>query len=71
MASITLTISDAQLARVVAALCDTAGLPRSNANARTALVNLVKQTVRNAERAAALRAAQLEAAPVFTDPGVS
>lgn len=38
MAQITLTIPDDRLADLVSALCDAEGLPRSNANAKAALM---------------------------------
>lgn len=66
MAVITLTIPDAQLPRVRAALCIQAGLPESNANAKEALVQWIKQVVRGVERDAAV-AAQ----PPIVDPDVS
>lgn len=56
MATITLTISDTVLPRVRAALCNNAGLPDSNANAKQAVVDLVKGVVRAVEYEAALAA---------------
>jgi len=66
MASINLTIPDAQLPRVRAALCAQAGLAESNANAKEALIQWVKQVVRGYERDAAV-AAQ----PPVVEPDVS
>ena len=56
MATISLTIPDAQLARVRAALCAQAGLPETNANAKEALIQWVKQVVRGIEHDAAVAA---------------
>lgn len=49
MATITLTIPDAVLPRVKAALCAQAGLPETNANAKEAVVRWIKDTVQTAE----------------------
>lgn len=49
MASITLTIPDAQLPRVRAALCSAAGLPDTNANAKAAVIIWIKSTVQSVE----------------------
>lgn len=65
MATITLTIDDAVLPRVRAALCAHAGLPESNANAKAAVIAWVKDTVKTAEYNAAMQAAS--AAVVQTD----
>lgn len=56
MASITLTIPDAALPRVRAALCSAAGLPESNANAKAAVINWVRATVAAVEYSAAVAA---------------
>lgn len=56
MATITLTIPDASLPRVRAALCLTAGLPDTNANAKLALIGIIKDTVRAVEHTAAVNA---------------
>lgn len=56
IATITLTIPDAQLPRVRAALCADAGLPDSNANAKEAVIQFVKATVARVEYAAAVDA---------------
>lgn len=56
MASITLTIPDAALPRVRAALCASAGLPDSNANAKEVVVEMVKAVVRSVEYGAAVKA---------------
>lgn len=53
MATITLTIPDAQLPRVRAALCTNAGLPDSNANAKEAVIVWIKATVQSVEHLAA------------------
>jgi hypothetical protein len=45
MATITLTIPDAVLPRVRAALCARAGLPDTNANAKEAVIRWMKDTV--------------------------
>lgn len=57
MATITLTISDAVLPRVRAALCANAGLPDTNPNAKEAVIQLVKETVQKVEYNAAMQAA--------------
>lgn len=49
MATITLTIPDALLPRVKAALCAHAGLPETNANAKQAVILWVKDTVQTFE----------------------
>lgn len=54
MATITLTIPDAVLPRVRAALCTHAGLPDTNANAKQAVIDWVKATVQAVEYEAAL-----------------
>lgn len=56
MASITLTIPDALLPRVRAALCASAGLPDSNPNAKQAVIDWVRVTVRAYEYNAAAAA---------------
>lgn len=66
MASITLTIPDAELPRVRAALCTAAGLSDSNANAKQAVINWVKTTVREVEYNAAVAAR-----PPIVDPDLS
>jgi len=68
MATITLTIPDAVLPRVRAALCANAGLPDSNANAKEAVIRLVKDTVATVEYDTAMRAASASVvAPDVTD----
>lgn len=57
MATITLTIPDAVLPRVRAALCANAGLPDSNANAKEAVIRWMKDTVQTVEYNDAMRAA--------------
>lgn len=57
MATITLTIADAVLPRVRAALCAHAGLADSNPNAKEAVIQLVKETVQSVEYNAAMQAA--------------
>jgi len=51
MVTITLTIPDPMLPRVVAALCIPAGVPETNANAKTQVVEYVKERVKNFEAA--------------------
>lgn len=65
IATITLTIPDAVLPRVKAALCAKAGLPESNANAKEAVIRWIKDTVQSVEYDDALRAAS--AAVVVSD----
>lgn len=50
MATVTITIPDAHLPRVVHALCTDAGLPESNANAKQAIIIHIKKTVRRVEK---------------------
>lgn len=57
MASIVLTIPDAQLPRVRAALCNNAGLADSNPNAKEAVILLIKAVVQAVEYNEAARAA--------------
>lgn len=57
MATINLTIPDAVLPRVRAALCVHAGLSDSNANAKEAVIKLIKETVQSVEYNDAMRAA--------------
>jgi len=57
MADVTLTIPPAHVARVVHALCVSAGLPESNANAKKAIIKHIKATVHNVERGEAEQAA--------------
>lgn len=54
MANITLTIPDALLPRVRAALCAKASLPDTNANAKEAVIMWIKQTVQAYEYEVAL-----------------
>lgn len=61
MATITLTIPDAQLTRISTALCKAAGMPVSTANAKEAIINHVKATVQNVERSEAIVAARAQA----------
>lgn len=56
MATIVLTIPDASLPRVRAALCSNAGLPDSNANAKQAVIDIVKGIVKAVEYNAAVTA---------------
>lgn len=56
MATITLTIPDAVLPRVRAALCTHAGLPDTNANAKEAVIMWIKDTVQAVEYEAAVQA---------------
>lgn len=66
MATITLTIPDVSLPRVRAALCLNAGLPDTNANAKQAVVDIVKGIVRSVEYNAAVTAQ-----PAIPEPDVS
>ena len=49
MASVNLTIPDAQLTRVVNALCAAEGLSASPANAKQALIRIIRRTVESVE----------------------
>lgn len=66
MASITLTIPDADLPRVRAALCAHAGVADSNANAKAVVVTWVKGIVREFEYNAAV-----VARPPIVEPDVA
>lgn len=50
MANITITIPDDKVTRVVTALCNTAGLPVTNANAKKTIIDHIKATTLNYER---------------------
>lgn len=68
MTTITLSIPDVHSVRVVDALCQAGGLPPSEANAKLALINHIRQTVKNIERTQADRsAAERVAKPVNID----
>jgi len=64
MAIVTLTIPPAHVDRVVHALCISAGLPESPANAKQALIKHIKATVFNVERSEA----ELVALDAVVDP---
>lgn len=66
MATITLTIPDASLPRVRAALCTHAGLPDNNTNAKQAVIDWVKVIVKQVEYNAAVNAQ-----PPVPEPDVS
>jgi hypothetical protein len=51
MASMTINIPDAQVPRVVEALCRWNNAPPSNANAKAAVLQLIKNTVHDIEYA--------------------
>jgi hypothetical protein len=68
LATITLTIPDAQLTRVVNGLCAAAGVTATPANAKQAVIDHVKATVLASEQQAAILALQ-NTPPV--DPGLS
>lgn len=71
MATITITIDDAQLPRVVEALCVTAGVsPPTGANAWAVVRDFIKRTTIEYERNRDQRAAA-QAVPAPTDPGVT
>jgi len=50
MATVTITIPDAVLTRVVNALCAAAGTQPSPANAKQAVISYIRQTVYNVEQ---------------------
>lgn len=52
MATVNLTIPDVQLTRVVNALCAAEGLPPTTANAKQALIRIIRRTVESAETVA-------------------
>jgi hypothetical protein len=56
MAKITLTIRDADTDRVISALCRWNNVPPSAANAKAAVVQLIRNTVRDIEYADAVLA---------------
>lgn len=66
MATITLTIPDAVLPRVRAALCAAAELPDSNANAKQAVINWATNAVYVYEKRAAVAAQPPPAEPDVT-----
>ncbi len=68
MASITLTIPDALLPRVVSALCQYGAVPQTNANAKAVVVDWVKATVYAIEAQAA--EAARPAAPLIDVSGL-
>lgn len=59
MATISITIADADLPRVIHALCVTAGVAETAANARQVVVQRVKDTVLNVEWSDAVNSAQV------------
>ena len=71
MATIQFTIPNAELNRVVAALCAAAGVPASPANAKQAVIDYVRTAVRNVERSTATAGAirSVETA-TWVDPGI-
>ena len=71
MATIQFTIPNAELNRVVAALCAAAGVPASAANAKQAVIDYVRSTVRNVEMSTAKTGAirSVETA-TWADPGI-
>lgn len=50
MANVTLTIPDNILPRVINGLCAAVNLPPTNANAKLALISLIKQTLVQVEQ---------------------
>lgn len=56
MATITLTIPDVSLPRVRSALCINAGMTVSNANAKLAVILLVKQVMKEVEYSESIKA---------------
>ncbi len=65
MATITITVPDAVMTRVTEALCATTGRPVSGANAKAAVQDYIKDTVRSYERREAVTTAvaQSDASP--------
>jgi len=74
MAAISITIPDAQLPRVVSALCAAGGWTAANgaqgAFARNVLMGMIRQCVINVESGAATAAA-IAALPTVVDPGLT
>jgi hypothetical protein len=70
MATVTITIPDAQLPRVIEALCVGASLPQSAANARQAVINWVTTTTKEYELDRDRRAAVAAVAPP-ADPAIT
>jgi len=60
MAVFTMTIADADMPRVTVALCRTAQLAVSGANAQQAVVNFIQQAVQNIAAADAAAAVQAQ-----------
>jgi hypothetical protein len=71
MATMTITIPDSELSRVVEALCVTQGVgPVNPANGRLAVVSWMKRTVLEYDRSKANNAAVAAVAPP-SDPGLT
>lgn len=68
--TITLTIQDAQLTRVINALCASAGLAPTGANAKEALRQMVTRIVIGYDQALANQAA-IDAVASPSDPGIT
>lgn len=68
--TVSITVPSADVERVVTALCNAGGLPVSEPNAKLAIINSIKATVRSYEESVAQAAAALAAA-VPSEPGVS
>ncbi len=66
MATININVPDATASRVIHALCTTAGLVESPANAKTSVLIWIKTTVANIERAEAE-----QAQPPIVNPDVT
>jgi hypothetical protein len=66
MATITITIPDAQLQRVINGLCVAGRIPATPANAKQVVLDYIKGAVLNAEQLAAV-----QALPPGPDPGLS
>ncbi len=63
MAVFTMTIPDADMPRVTVALCRTAQLAVSGANAEQAVINYIQQSVQNIAAADAAAAVQAQSPP--------
>lgn len=71
MATVTLTIPTAAMPRVVHALCKSAGLDESPANAKKAIIEHIRRTVRNVEMQEAEQALIAQLVEVDTEAMVT
>lgn len=70
MAQVVIDVPNAQVTRVIAALCAVAGLPASPANAKQAVADHIRTIVMSYERSQAERTA-IASVPAPADTGVT